>query len=259
MSISKDLFTIRGKTALVTGGSRGIGLMIARAYVEAGVKVYITSRKSEACAVAEASLSKLGTCTALPADLSQMGEIDRLVDELTARENVLDVLVNNAGATWGADVDSFPEDGWDKVMDINLKAPFFLTQKLLPLLEAAASEKDPARVINIGSADGLHNSLFKNFSYGPSKAGLHHVTRNLAAHLAARSITVNVIAPGPFATDMMKPMIDRMGGAIVAQVPLNRLGAQDDAAGIAIFLAARASAYITGAVIPVDGGLIAAS
>ena len=257
--MSKDLFTIKGKVALITGGSRGIGFMIAQAYAEAGVKVYITSRKAKACAVAEASLSKLGSCTALPADLSQMKEIDRLVEELAARETVLDVLVNNAGATWGADVDSFPEKGWDKVMDVNLKAPFFLTQKLLPLLAAAATQGDPARVINIGSVDGLHNSLFENFSYGSSKAGLHHLTRNLAVHLATRSITVNVIAPGPFATDMMKPMIDKMGGAITAQVPLNRMGAQDDVAGIAIFLAARASAYITGAVIPVDGGLIAAS
>jgi NAD(P)-dependent dehydrogenase (short-subunit alcohol dehydrogenase family) len=238
------LFSIAGKTALVTGGSRGIGLMIARAYVEAGAKVYISSRKADVCAEAEASLSKLGTCIALPADLSRMDDVDRLAREVMAREDALHVLVNNAGATWGAAVDEFPEQGWDKVVDVNLKAPFFLIQKLLPALAAAASVDDPARIINIGSVDGLHNSLFENFSYGPSKAGLHHMTRNLAQHLAARYITVNAVAPGPFATDMMKPMIERMGEAITAQVPLRRMGAQDDAGGIAIFLASRASAYI---------------
>lgn len=257
--MNNGLFAIEGKTALITGGSRGIGFMIARAYVEAGVKVYISSRKADVCTEAEASLSKLGTCIALPADLSQMDEVERLANEIKTREPALHVLVNNAGATWGATVDDFPEKGWDKVVDVNLKAPFFLVQKLLPALEAAATSEDPARIINIGSVDGLHNSLFDNFSYGPSKAGLHHMTRNLAAHLGARNITVNAVAPGPFATDMMKPMLERMGDDIVGQVPLKRLGAQDDAGGIAIFLAARASAYVTGAVIPVDGGAIAAS
>jgi len=253
------LFTVADKTALVTGGSRGIGMMIARAYVEAGMKVYISSRKPDLCAEAEASFSKYGTCIALPADLSQLDGVDRLANELKTREPALHVLVNNAGATWGAMVDEFPEKGWDKVMDVNVKAPFFLTQKLLPLLEAAATAGDPARVINIGSIDGLHTSPFENFSYGPSKAALHHLTRNLAKHLAPRNITVNAVAPGPFAPDMMKPMMEKMGDAILARVPLNRMGGQDDAAGMAVFLASPASAYVTGAVIPLDGGVFAAS
>ena len=253
------LFSIAGKTALVTGGSRGIGLMIARAYVEAGARVYISSRKAEACAAAVAELSPLGTCVALPADLGKPEGVSQLVEAYRARESRLDILVNNAGATWGGKLGEFPENGWDKVMDLNVKSVFFLTQQLLPLLEAAASADEPARVINIGSIDGMHTSLFENFSYGPSKAALHHLTRVLATHLAARHINVNAVAPGPFLTDMMAPMVAKMGDAIVNSVPMKRMGGADDAAGMAIFLAARASNFLTGTVIPLDGGIMGAA
>lgn len=255
----EKLFSIAGKTALVTGGSRGIGLMIARGYVEAGARVYISSRKVEACAAAAETLGKLGTCIALPADLSTMEGIEHVAREIAGREPRLDILVNNAGATWGGKVDDFPETGWDKVMDLNVKSVFFLTQKLLPLLGAAARPTAPARVINIGSIDGLHTSLFDNFSYGPAKAAVHHLTRVLATHLAARHITVNAIAPGPFATDMMAPMVARMGDEIINRVPLKRMGEQEDAAGMAIFLASRAASYVTGTVLPLDGGMLGAS
>ncbi|MGR8946810.1 MAG: SDR family oxidoreductase [Gammaproteobacteria bacterium] len=253
------LFDITGKTALVTGGGRGIGLMIARAYCERGVKVYISSRKEAVCVEVAAELSKVGECHALPADLSVMDEIIRVSDEIKSRESTLDILVNNAGATWGGTIDDFPEKGWDKVMDLNLKGVFFLIQKLLPLLEKESDPEDPARIINIGSIDGLHTSKFDNFSYSPSKAALHHLTRILATRLGPRNMLVNAIAPGPFATDMMAPMVESMGNEIVEAVPLKRMGGPDDAAGMAVFLAARASAYVNGAVIPLDGGCFAAS
>lgn len=255
----QDFFSIDGKAALITGGSRGIGLMIARSYVERGAIVYISSRKAAVCENVASELSKLGTCIALPADLSRMDEVERVANELKKREKKLDVLINNAGATWGSTIDNFPEKGWDKVMDLNVKSIFFLTQALLPLLDNAASVDDPARVINIGSIDGLHLSLFDNFSYSASKAALHHLTKMTASHLASRNITVNAIAPGPFATPMMAPMIEKMGNEIKAAIPLDRLGEAADIAGVAVFLSARASAYITGTVIPVDGGIMGAS
>ena len=189
-----------------------------------------------------------------------MSEVERLAAALSDREQTLHILVNNAAASWGSSVDTFPENGWDKVMDLNVKSPFFLLQKLLPLLQRAGRPEDPARVLNIGSVDGLHMPVFENFSYAPSKAALHHLTRMLATHLAARHINVNAIAPGPFDTDMMRPMVDKMGlAAITGNVPQRRMGNADDAAGVAIFLAARASAFITGAILPVDGGLFGAS
>ena len=254
-----DLFDVKGKVALVTGGARGIGLMIARGYCERGVKVYVCSRKAEVCETVAAELSEFGECIALPADLSSMDEISRVQETISARESKLHILVNNAGATWGGTIDEFPEKGWDKVMDLNLKSVFFLTQKLLPLLSAAGTAADPARVINVGSIDGLHTSKFTNFSYSPSKAAVHHMTRMLATHLAERHILVNAIAPGPFATDMMAPMVEKMGDEIIGAVPVKRMGDADDAAGMAVFLAARASRYVNGAVIPLDGGCFAAS
>ncbi len=254
-----ELFSIAGKVALVTGGSRGIGLMIARGYVRAGAKVYISSRKKEICDAAAAELCKEGSCVSLPADVGRMGDIDKLVESLGAHEAKLDILVNNAGATWGATFDDFPEAGWDKVMAVNAKGVFFLTQKLLPLLTRETTAENPSRIINIGSIDGMHTSLFENFSYGASKAALHHLTRVLATHLAARHVTVNAIAPGPFLTDMMAPMVKQMGARIVGQVPLKRMGGADDAAGAAIFLASKAASFVTGVVLPVDGGIMGAA
>ena len=253
------LVDISGKTALVTGGSRGIGEMIAEGFVANGVKVYISARKAEACNATAARLSEFGECIAIPADLSTLEGVTHLADEIQARESRLDILVNNAGATWGAPIDEFPEAGWDKVMDINVKGPFFLTQALLPLLEASASPEDPARIINVGSIDGLNVNKMGTYSYGPSKAAIHHLTRTFASHLADRNITANAIAPGPFPSKMTAGIAAAMGEEIRKHVPLKRWGEPADMAGTAIFLASAAGAYVSGAVIPVDGGIIAAS
>lgn len=255
----KNLFDVSGKVALVTGGSRGIGEMIAEGFVASGVKTYISSRKAEVCDATAARLCALGECISIPADLSSAEGISGLVDAIKGREDRLDILVNNAGATWGAPIEEFPEAAWDKVMDINLKSPFFLTRELLPLLENAASAEDPARVIMIGSIDGLNINQLPTYSYGPSKAAVHHLTRTLAAHLAARNITVNAIAPGPFPSKMMAHTLDTMGEQIRNGVPLKRIGEPADMAGAAIYLASKAGSYVSGIVIPVDGGIIAAS
>ena len=255
----QDLFDIAGKVALVTGGSRGIGEMIAEGFVANGVKTYISSRKAEACNTTAERLSKLGECVSLPADLSTSDGISVLVSELGRREKKLDILVNNAGATWGAPIEEFPEAAWDKVMDINVKSPFFLTRELLPMLEQSAAPESPARIIMIGSIDGLGVNRLPTFSYGPSKAAVHHLTRTLASHLAARNITVNAIAPGPFPSKMMAHTLETMGEKIRQGVPLKRIGEPADMAGAAMFLSSRASSYVTGVVIPVDGGIIGAS
>ncbi len=251
-----QLFDIKGKTALVTGGSRGIGEMIAAGFIAAGVKTYISSRKADVCDATALRLSEQGECVSIPADLSDLDGVNQLVDGIKAREDRLDILVNNAGATWGQPIEEFPEHGWDKIMDVNVKGPFFLTRALLPLLEVSASSSDPARVINVGSVDGLNVNRLPTFSYGPSKAAMHHLTRVLAAHLARRYITVNAIAPGPFPSKMMAATLDQYGEQIRKGVPLQRIGEPQDMAGAAIFLASNASSYITGTVIPVDGGIV---
>ncbi|MCD9622300.1 SDR family oxidoreductase [Rhabdothermincola salaria] len=251
-----DLFDLRGKTALVTGGSRGIGLMIARGFVEAGVEVVISSRKADVCHEVAAELSDLGTCRAMPADLSTEDECRRLADDvLAAGDGRLDILVNNAGATWGAPMADFDDAAWDRVLDLNVKGVFHLTRFLRDGLAAAATADDPARVINIGSVDGLHVPLFETYSYSASKAAVHHLTKVLAARLAPDLITVNAIAPGPFESKMMASTLEAFGDEIRRNVPLGRIGEPSDMAGTAIFLASRAGRYLTGTIIPVDGGL----
>ena len=255
----KNLFDVSGKVALVTGGSRGIGEMIAEGYVANGVKTYISARKADACDATAERLSKQGECISIPADLSTTEGIQALSEELKSRESRLDILVNNAGASWGAPIEEFPESGWDKVMDINVKGPFFLTQALLPLLEASASQEDPARIINVGSIDGLNVNQLGTYSYGPSKAAIHHLTKTFASHLASRFITANAIAPGPFPSQMTAGIAATMGDEITKHTPLKRWGEAEDMAGVAIYLASRAGAYVTGAIIPVDGGIVASS
>ncbi|MDH5310083.1 MAG: SDR family oxidoreductase [Gammaproteobacteria bacterium] len=264
------LFSVQGKVALVTGGSRGIGEMSAAGLVANGARVYISSRKAGACDATAARLSREygGECVSLPADVSGLEGIEALVGKLSAREDRLDILVNNAGVAWGAPLDEFPEHGWDKVMDVNVKAVFFLTQKLLPLLRASGTAEDPARVINIGSIDGLKTPLFDTYSYPVSKAALHHMTRCLAARLAKEHIILNAIAPGPFPTWMLSTGVGFGGktegegvdwNLIGQRNPRGRVGTPEDIAGLAIFLSSRASAYIVGQTIAIDGGIVASS
>src|SRR5262245_55163072 len=250
-----DLFSIKGKVALVTGGSRGIGLMIARGFVEAGAKVYISSRKKEVCDQVAGELSAIGQCVSIPADLSTIEGSAYLAKELASREPALHILVNNAGAAWGAPLAEYPEAGWDKVMDTNVKSIFFLTRDLAPLLEKSARPDDPARVINVGSIDGLKVPSVENYAYAPSKAAVHHLTRVLAVKLGPRGITVNAIAPGPFESQMTKWFLENYQKKIEADCPLGRIGSPPDMAGVAIYLASRAGAYVNGVTIPVDGGI----
>jgi NAD(P)-dependent dehydrogenase (short-subunit alcohol dehydrogenase family) len=249
-----DLFSIAGKTALVTGGTRGIGKMIAEGFVDAGAVVYISSRKADAGAEVAAELSAKGTCVGIPADLSTEAGCHGLADEMAGRLDRLDILVNNAGATWGAPLAEYDETAFEKVLALNVKGVFHLTKFLTPLLQAAGTTEEPARVINIGSIDGLAVPLLETYAYSASKAAVHHLTRHLAKRLAP-AITVNAIAPGPFESKMMAATLNAFGEQIAANAPLKRIGRPDDMAGAAIYLASRAGAYLTGAVIPVDCGI----
>lgn len=249
-----DLFSVKDKVILVTGGSRGIGEMIAEGYVANGAKVYISSRKASACDEVAARLSKLGPCISLPADLSNAEGVASLVAALKERESRLDILVNNAGAAWGAPIDDYPHEGWSKVMYLNLTSAFFLTQGLLPMLRAAATPASPARVVNVASINGLMPPALETYAYSSSKAGLIMLTRHLAKRLAPEHILVNAIAPGPFRTRMMEARLADSSDAVVTGNPLGRTGTPEDIAGVALFLGSRASAYTTGATIPCDGG-----
>jgi NAD(P)-dependent dehydrogenase (short-subunit alcohol dehydrogenase family) len=254
-----ELFDLDGKVAVVTGGTRGIGLMIARGLLQAGAAVFISSRRADAGEQAVAELASHGEVSSLPADLSTQAECERLAREVAQRTPHIDVLVNNAGAAWGEPLEQFPDSGWDKVLAINLKAPFHCTRAFLPALQARATQDDPSRVINVGSIDGLRVPGLPTYSYSSSKAGLHQLTRVLANELGPRWITVNAIAPGPFESKMMADTLSRFGDEIAAAAPLRRIGRADDMAGAAVYLASRAGAYVTGAILPVDGGIWAAS
>ena len=228
--------------------------MIARGFVEHGAKVYIASRKADVCEQTAQELSAEGACIPLPADLSSESECRRLASEIAGRESALHVLVNSAGANWGAPLADYPDSAWDKVIALNVKSIFHLTRALVPQLENASNDGDPARVMNIGSIDGLQVPQLETYAYSSSKAAVHQLTRVLAKRLAPR-ITVNAIAPGPFESKMMAATLERFGDAIASGCPMQRIGRPDDMAGIAIYLASRAGAYVTGAVIPVDGGI----
>lgn len=248
-----NLFSLQGRTALITGGSRGIGRMIAAGFLAQGARVYISARKSAACDETAQALSSIGHCIALPADVSTVKGARALAATYATYEPQLDILVNNAGAAWGAPFDEFPESGWDKVVDLNMKTPFFLTQALIPQLRKAG-EKQPAKVINIASIDGISINLLETYSYAASKAGLIQLTRRMALKLIKENIVVSAIAPGAFASEMNKLARDH-GEAVAARIPAGRVGRDDDMAGAAIYLASRAGDYVVGSTLVVDGGV----
>ena len=248
-----ELFSLKGRSALITGGSRGIGRMIAEGFLRAGARVYISARKADACVATADELSVIGPCVSLPADVSTQGGVQQLVASYQQHEKSLDILVNNAGAAWGAPYEDFPESGWDKVVDLNLKAPFFLTQALTPLLKRAATDH-LAKVIHIASIDGVSVNPQETYSYAASKAGLIHLTRRMALKLAPERIAVSAIAPGAFASTMNKDARDH-GDEVAQRIPLGRIGTPEDMAGAAIFLASRAGDYVVGSTLIVDGGV----
>lgn len=259
-----NLFSLKGKTAVVTGGSRGIGEMIAEGFVDAGADVIITARKADALkATADRLNAKAdsdSTVTAIPGDLSTKEGVDAFAAAVNDRVDSLDILVNNAGASWGAPLGDYPVDGWDKVMSVNVRGVYYLTEALVNALRAAGNADDPARVINIGSVDGLRACEAEHYAYSTSKAAVHHLTRQLARRLAGEHVLVNAIAPGPFESKMTAFMLEDPDtrDVVAASVPVGRIGAPDDLAGTAIFLASRAGSYITGATIPVGGGIATA-
>lgn len=255
----EKLFSLEGRTALVTGGSRGIGKMIAKGFLAQGAKVYISSRKADQCDATAAELSEQfaaqgpNRCVSIPQDVSFVDGCKALTEKYAAQESKLDILVNNAGAAWGAPFDEFPEHGWDKVMNLNLKSPFFLIQSMHSLLKASASDAQPAKVINIASIDGIRLNPWETYSYHASKSGLIYLTRRLAALLVTERIVVTAIAPGPFASEMNRQARDH-ADEVAARTPLGRIGTDEDMAGTAIFLASRAGDYVVGDTIAVDGG-----
>jgi NAD(P)-dependent dehydrogenase (short-subunit alcohol dehydrogenase family) len=254
-----SLFDIEGRVALVTGGSRGIGLMIAEGLVKAGARVYITSRKADACEEAARALGEQGWCASLPADLSRPAEIQRLAGMLEEREHSLHLLVNNAGATWGAPLEEYPEDAFDKLWAINVKAAFNLVRALRPRLSAGSRPQNPARVVNVGSIDGLRVPPFESYAYSATKAALHMMTRHLAARLVKDGILVNAVAPGYFASKMTAFLLrdEARAREVTERIPLGRWGEAEEIAGTVQFLASRAGGYIVGAVLAVDGGVAA--
>ena len=258
MGVLTDIFSVKGKTVLVTGGSRGIGKLIVEGYMAFGAKkVYITSRKADVCDEVAKAFSKtyVGDCISLPKDLSTYEAVQGFCEDFKRNEKYLDILVNNAGFAWGEGFDSFPEIGFDKVMNLNVKTLFFLTQGLAGLLEKSSkNQDDPSRVINIGSIDGLNVSAIPNYTYGASKAAVHHLTRILAKELVSKPILVNAIAPGPFKSEMLGKALDHNYEVVEKANPRGRVGSLEDMAGLCVFLSSRASAYLTGAVIACDGG-----
>jgi len=248
-----QLFSLKGRSALITGGSRGIGRMIAEGFLAQGARVYISARKAAACDQTAKELSAFGQCVSLPADVSTLEGAQALVDAYARHEDSLDILVNNAGAAWGAPYDEFPESGWDKVVDLNLKTPFFLTKALTPMLKKAATDH-LAKVINIASIDGISVNPQETYSYAASKAGLIQLTRRMALRLAQERIVVSAIAPGAFASDMNKLARDH-GDEVKERIPAGRIGVPEDMAGAAIYLASRAGDYVMGSTLVVDGGV----
>jgi 2-deoxy-D-gluconate 3-dehydrogenase len=257
----KDLFSLNGRVALITGGSRGIGKMIAAGFLAQGAaKVYITARKAGPCEATAKELSAQydGECIALPIDMSTVEGCDTLAAEIIKREPKLDILVNNAGAAWGATFDEFPESGWDKVMNLNVKSMFFLTKALAKLLRASASAARPAKIINIASIDGIFVNPMETYSYAASKAAVIHMTRRIATRLIKDHIVVTAICPGAFASDMNKAARDH-ADELARRIPAGRIGDETDIAGLAIFLASRAGDYVVGNAIAIDGGVVYAS